>query len=170
MDIEQIVMQINSYLLYLVLGLAVLVIILMVMVCINGSKLKKIQHRYEAFMSKEDINLEELLVQYTKKLNSLLQYQKDTQATLSKIESSMKTCVQKVGIVRYKALANVGADLSFAIALLDEQNNGIVLNGIYGRESSYTYAKPIVDGKSTYNLSEEEEEAIKQAIEKAAAA
>lgn len=170
MDIEKIVSQINNYLLYLVLGLAVLVIILMIMVCVNASRLKKIQRRYEAFMSKEDINLEELLVQYTKKLNSLLQYQKDTQATLSKIESAMKTCVQKVGVVRYKALANVGADLSFAIALLDEQNNGVVLNGIYGRESSYTYAKPIIEGKSTYNLSEEEEQAIKQAIEKTAVA
>jgi hypothetical protein len=71
-----------------------------------------------------------------------------------------------VGVVRYNAIANTGADLSFAIALLDQNNNGFVLNGIYSRDGSYTYAKPIENGQSKYNLSDEEKEALTKAISK----
>ena len=67
-------------------------------------------------------------------------------------------------MVRYNAFKDVGSDLSFALALLDEQNNGIVLNGIYSRDMSNIYAKPIENGKSTYVVSEEEAQAIQKAM------
>ena len=73
-------------------------------------------------------------------------------------------CIQKVGIVRYSAFKDTGSDLSFAVAMLDEKNNGIVFNGIYSREMSNIYAKPIKNGKSEYTLSEEEVEAINRAV------
>lgn len=136
------------------------------MMCINASKLKKLQNRYEKFMSKEDVNLEELLVQYTKKLNALLQNEKEMQTSIEHMEKTVKNCVQKVGVVRYQAIPNMGADLSYTVALLDESNDGVVLNGIYGRDGCYTYAKPIQAGESSYNLSEEEVQAINQAIKK----
>ena len=137
------------------------------MMFINSSKLKKLRNRYEKFMAKEDVNLEELLVQYTKKLNVLLQNEKEMQASIEYMEKAVKDCVQKVGVVRYQAIPNMGADLSYTVALLNENNDGVVFNGIYGRDGCYTYAKPIKEGKSTYNLSEEEEKAIEQAIKKA---
>ena len=75
-------------------------------------------------------------------------------------------CIQKIGIVRYSAFKDTGSDLSFALALLDENNDGVVLNGIYSREMSNIYAKPIQNGKSTYTVSEEETQAISKAIGK----
>ena len=78
----------------------------------------------------------------------------------------MESCVQKIGIVRYSAFRDTGSDLSFALALLDEKNNGVVLNGIYSREMSNIYAKPVENGESTYTLSEEEKQAINKAISK----
>lgn len=72
---------------------------------------------------------------------------------------------KKSGMYRYNAYKDTGSDLSFTLALLDEGNNGVVLNGIYSREMSNIYAKPVVNGKSTYKTTEEEEEAIKRAIE-----
>ena len=69
----------------------------------------------------------------------------------------MKKSIQKVGIIRYNAYKDTGSDLSFTLALLDENNNGVVLNGIYSREMSNIYAKPIENGKSTYTLSDEEQ-------------
>lgn len=161
---EDMILLLNNYLLYIVLGLCVLVLVLFILLIICYNKMKKIQSRYEKFMSKDNLDLEELLVQYTKKLNTLLQNEKDILTSIKKLEEIQVQCIQKVGVVRYKAIANTGADLSFAIALLDQQNNGVVLNGIYTREGSYTYAKPIQDAKSTYKLSEEEEEAIQKAI------
>lgn len=161
---EQMTLLLNQYLLYIVGGLTFLVVLLLILVIRNASKIKKMQSRYNKFMSKEDLDLEELLIQYAERLDNLLKQEEEVKSTLEQVERKMKTCVQKVGIIRYKAISNIGADLSFAIALLDEQNDGIVLNGIYGRDGSYTYAKPIKSGKSAYNLSEEEEEAITKAL------
>ena len=59
---------------------------------------------------------------------------------------------------------DTGSDLSFALALLDENNNGVVLNGIYSREMSNIYAKPVENGASSYTVSEEEKQAIEKAI------
>ena len=165
--IEQIGMLLDQYMMYVVLGLMLLILVLIIIMCVNAVKMNKLKKRFEKFMSKEDINLEELLVQYTKRLNILLQNEKEMQTSIEQMEKSVKHCVQKVGVVRYQAIQNMGADLSYTVALSDENNDGVVFNGIYGRDGCYTYAKPIQEGKSSYNLSDEEMQAIEQAIKKA---
>jgi hypothetical protein len=72
----------------------------------------------------------------------------------------LESCIQKVAVIRYNAFQNVGNDLSFSVALLDSEDNGVVISGIYGRDSSTTYLKPISAGGSYYVLTEEEEDAI----------
>jgi hypothetical protein len=79
------------------------------------------------------------------------------------IGEALSGCVQKVAVVRYDAFQDVGNDLSYSIALLDSEDNGVVLTGIYGRDSTTTYAKPVSGGASQYVLTEEEEEAISDA-------
>ena len=91
------------------------------------------------------------------KTDTIINYCKD-------IEKNMESCIQKIGIVRYSAFRDTGSDLSFALALLDHNNNGAILNGIYSREMSNIYAKPVKNGKSTYTLSEEEMEALQKAL------
>ena len=80
------------------------------------------------------------------------------------LENYISNCIQKVGIVRYSAFKDTGSDLSFAVAMLDENNTGVVFNGIYSREMSNIYAKPVENGSSKYTLSSEEKEAIDKAI------
>ena len=80
------------------------------------------------------------------------------------LDKKTEKCIQKVGIVRYNAYKDTGSDLSFAVCLLDEKNNGIVFNGIYSRDMSNIYAKPIEDGKSKYKVTPEEQEAISRAM------
>ena len=164
---EQIEMLLDQYMIYIILALVLLILVLIIIMCVNVVRMKKLQKRFEKFMSKEDVNLEELLVQYTKKLNVLLQNEKEMQTSIEHMEKAVKNCVQKVGVVRYQAIQNMGADLSYTVALLDENDDGVVFNGIYGRDGCYTYAKPIQEGKSTYNLSDEELLAIEKAIKKA---
>ncbi|MEW9107481.1 DUF4446 family protein, partial [Paenibacillus sp.] len=65
-----------------------------------------------------------------------------------------------VGIQRYNAFAERGSDLSFSIAWLNEEQDGVVITSIHGREHSYVYAKPVEKGQSTYSLSPEEKKAI----------
>ena len=77
-----------------------------------------------------------------------------------------KNCIQKVGIYRYNAYKDTGSDLSFTVCLLDEKNNGVVFNGIYSRDMSNIYAKPIENGMSKYKVTPEEQEAINRAMVK----
>lgn len=72
--------------------------------------------------------------------------------------------VRHVGLLRYDAFEDVGGRLSFSCALLDDHGNGVVVTSINGRQDTRVYAKPIAEGRSPYNLSVEEEEAIRQAL------
>jgi hypothetical protein len=80
-------------------------------------------------------------------------------------EALIEGAVRHVGLVRYDAFEDVGGRLSFSCALLDDHGNGVVMTSINGRQDTRVYAKPIVGGTSQYNLSVEEEEAIRQAID-----
>ncbi len=73
--------------------------------------------------------------------------------------------IRHLGIVRFDAFVDVGGRLSFAAALLDDDGNGLVISSISGRSEGRVYAKPIVDRRSEFPLSEEEEEAIRKAFE-----
>ncbi|GAV22079.1 DUF4446 family protein [Carboxydothermus pertinax] len=73
--------------------------------------------------------------------------------------------VQKVGMVRYKALPELGSELSFSVAFLDANNNGVVITSLYGREQCLVYGKPVEQGASIYPLTEEEQKAIGKAME-----
>lgn len=162
---ESLVVLLNPYMIYIVLGLVVFCLILLVVLLMNLSRLKKIQQKYQAFMIKEDVDLEDLLIHYAKKVNNVKLKQDEMKEQMNTLSNELKYCTQKVGVVRYNAIEKVGADLSFAIAMLDAEDNGVVLNGIYSRDGSYVYSKPVQDGQSTYQLSDEEKEAIRLAKE-----
>ena len=122
-------------------------VVLLIGFIINIIKTNAISKKYKNFMQKlgegKNIEIAKFIEQWDK---------------------DFEKSIQKVGIIRYNAYKDTGSDLSFTLALLDENNNGVVLNGIYSREMSNIYAKPIENGKSTYTLSDEEQKAIERAI------
>lgn len=130
------------------------------------SKLYSIQKNYKSFMNSNNQDVEELLKNYAQDVNMTKNETLKIKQTVEEIKEKFKTSCRKISITRYKAIADVGSDLSFVIALLDDQNDGVVLNGIYSRDGSYTYAKPIVAGKSQYRLSPEEALTLEEAIMK----
>lgn len=85
-------------------------------------------------------------------------------ADSEKLKNMAEPAIQKIGMVRFNPFGNVGGDHSFSIALLDSKNDGIVLSGLYLREGARVYSKPIVSGKSEYQLSEEEKQALEKAM------
>ena len=109
-------------------------------------------------------NLEEDLENYMYREDKVEKQNVKISNQIENLNSNLANCIQKVGIVRYNAFKDVGSDLSFSLALLDEKNNGVVFNGIYSREMSNIYAKPIEKGNSKYTLSKEELESIQNAI------
>lgn len=141
-------------------------LVLIILYIINSIKLSKIRKDYDIFMKKlgNGNNLEEMMRKYISKVEAVDYKNKEILSYCENLDKNMSECIQKIGIVRYSAFKDTGSDLSFALALLDERNNGVVLNGIYSREMSNIYAKPITNGKSQYTISEEEQQALDKAI------
>jgi len=98
-------------------------------------------------------HIEELEKRVQELQNDLLAYKK-----------AMKSAVTKVGIVRFNPFHEIGSDQSFSLACLDQENNGFVLTSHYLKDHNRVYAKPIKQGESEYQLSEEEKEAIAKAM------
>ena len=141
--------------------------LLLVLYVCNGIKLSRINKNYKQFMKKigkgEDI--EENLRKYLNKVEEVSNNNEEIYNYCKKLENDISKTIKKVGIVRYNAFKDTGSDLSFTLALLNEYNDGVVLNGIYSRETSNIFAKPIEKGSSKYTLSEEEKQAIDKAIQ-----
>lgn len=82
---------------------------------------------------------------------------------LENLKKEGKLSIQKVGIVRYNPFSEVGGDQSFSIALLDGNNDGVVVTSLYSREGNRVYGKPVKSGISEYSLSNEEKKTIEKA-------
>ena len=149
--------------LYIIAGGFVLLLILYITNCIKLGKLRK---SYTNFMKKlgNGKDFEDMLKSYMQRVDEVEQKNAELSSFCKRLDNDMAGCLQKVGIVRYSAFKDMGSDLSFALALLDEKNNGVVLNGIYSSEISNIYAKPIENGTSKYTVSAEEQKAIDIAI------
>ena len=147
--------------------LLVLIFVLLILVITFMCKTIYLDKKYKKFMKKlgDSENLEEDLENYMYKVERVEKQNAEILGQLSGLDKDLEGCIQKVGIVRYSAFQDTGSDLSFSLALLDEKNNGVVMNGIYSREMSNIYAKPVEAGNYSYTLSEEEQQAIKKAME-----
>jgi len=88
----------------------------------------------------------------------------DIEEYIKNAEPRLRKSIKNVGAVRFDSFQGAGGGQSFAIALLDENKNGVVLSSLYGRDTHRVYAKPIESRKSQYKLSDEEEEAIQKAL------
>lgn len=156
----------DEHLLLIFLVILLINIILIIMVIISNKRIKKINNNYKQFMKKvgEGKDIGEILDNYMTRVINLEEAISETNVYCKQLDKKSELCIQKVGIVKYNAYKDSGNDLSFAIALLNNKNDGLVLNGIYSREMSNIYGKPIFNGGSTYNLTDEERQAIKKAI------
>ncbi len=149
-----------------VLLLVLLLFVLLGLVIYLMIKTSKINKKYETFIKKigNGKNIEQDLKKYMERVEKVTKQNSEIARACDILDENLKVCIQKTGIVRYNAFKDTGSELSFALALLDRENNGVVLNGIYSRDTSNIYAKPVKNGKSTYKASQEEEEAIAIAV------
>ena len=145
-----------------ILMIFIFLIVVSVLLLINIMLTTYNNRKYIAFMKKigNGNNIDEILREYLRDVKEIKQDNSEIKAYYTKLDSDIASCIQKIGLVRYNAFKDVGSDLSFAIALLDRNDNRVVFNGLYGSESSNIYAKPIKGGVSKYQLSEEEKNAL----------
>ncbi|MEH2957088.1 DUF4446 family protein [Candidatus Merdisoma sp. JLR.KK006] len=151
------------YLFAIVLLLVVLIIIIIIVLC----KQKKLKKRIEAFLEgKDGKSLEEELLSYMEKVQIADKENKKLQVEIEVLKKIQRMTYQKMGMVKYDAFREMSGELSYALALLDQEENGFIINSVYANEGSYSYVKQIVKGECQINLSEEEEKALNQAKNK----
>lgn len=160
----EIINFIEIYTIETILGLGVGILLLLILYIISQIRISNIRKKYDLLVNgTTNMNIEELLIKAGKDVNDMRMDMNVFHDNIKALERNFKFAVQKVGFIRYNAFAEMGSDLSFSIALLDSFQNGFVLTSIYGRDYSSLYAKPIKKGKSKYELSVEEMQAIDRA-------
>ena len=151
---------------YIIIGLAAVTILLFILYIVNIVQKSKMKKNYRIFMEGKDAkSLEETLVKRLDQVDELITANKTNQRNIQQLFNNMKFTFQKVGLVKYDAFNEMGGKLSFSLALLNETDDGFVLNAVHSREGCYTYIKEIVAGNSIIVLAEEEQEALNMAKE-----
>ena len=147
------------------LGIVILLLVLcIIMLILHIIKFRKYVEKYNSIWSKfENSDLEtdiESLIQHMEKTRQISEEAKNISQD---IKTSMIKCVQKIGFVKYDAYENSKNELSFALAILDKREDGVIINSIYTRNGSNIYAKQIEKGEYKGTLSEEEKNALQRA-------
>ena len=143
----------------------VLVIALLVYCVILHIRLGSLKKKYDFFMQGEHgASLERKLSVEVSEIRDAANGLESLLSEQVAIRNIQSNTLQKIGFIKYNAFENIGNDLSFALTLLDGNNNGICISSIYGRNESRIFSKPIVKGKSLVSLSQEELESLNEAL------
>lgn len=142
-------------------------LILLICVIVLVAQQMKMRRKYAEMMKGKDVSdFESVVIRIQEELKQLKTNEQEQEKRIDAIREQMKYMKANVGMIRYNAFDQRGNDLSFSLAILDEQMNGVVLTGLHNREESYIYAKPLEKGQSKYALSPEEKSVIDQAVRK----
>lgn len=149
---------------YIIIGLCVCIVILLILMIVNTVQIVTLKKRYRIFMSgKSARNLENTLIERLDQVDALLTANEENEKNIKQLFDKMKFTFQKAGLVKYDAFNEMGGKLSFSLALLNEKEDGFVMNAVHTREGCYTYIKEIIAGNSIIVLSPEEEAALNMA-------
>jgi len=146
----------EQYIIYAVLGFLFFDALLAFWIFYLRKNIRKIFRSGSTDLEKVLLELRQNEVAFEEALKSVV-------ARVGKLENELPRDLRRVGLVRYNPFSDSGGDQSFALALLNDQNDGIVLSSLYGREMNRVYAKLIKQGRSQYQLTEEEKKAISEA-------
>jgi hypothetical protein len=149
----------------IILALSGITLLMLLLIIINSIRIKKWKNKYYRFMnSKEEFNIEDVLQTNIKSIDVLKDAINQQKLDINELEKHVKLSIEKVSIVKYNAFDNMGGQLSFVLALLNQEDKGALLNCIHSREGCYMYIKEVIDGKCEKTLSTEEKEALEKAI------
>lgn len=152
---------------YIVIALVGAILILLILIISLMISIKRLKKRYKRFMTGSDgKNLEERFEEKFDSLNTIVEENKAIKVALKKLNEIHKASFTKIGIVHYDAFneTSVGK-LSFAIALLNEENNGVIMNSVYStRGGCYLYAKEVINAEAFKVLTKEEKTALNEAL------
>ena len=151
---------------YIIIALVAIVLLMMALLIINTTVLYSLKKKYTIFLrGKSAKNLEKTLIERLEQVDALTAANATNEENIKKIFDTLQFTVQKIGLVKYDALDQMGGKLSFSLAVLNEKDDGYVMSAMHSKEGCYTYMKEIIAGNSITVLSEEEKKALERAKE-----
>ena len=149
---------------YILIGMAAVLLILLILIIVALCKLKKLNRKFDRFMRGKDAeSLEDTILSCIEKNEQIDQMNQLLREDIIGLRKNQRITYQKMGMVKYNAFCEMSGDLSYALALLDQEENGFIINSVYAKEGGYSYIKEIVKGESSILLSEEEKAALEKA-------
>ncbi len=149
---------------YILIGMAAVLLILLILIIVALCKLKKLNRKFDRFMRGKDAeSLEDTILSCIEKNEQIDQMNQLLREDIIGLRKNQRITYQKMGMVKYNAFREMSGDLSYALALLDQEENGFIINSVYAKEGGYSYIKEIVKGESSILLSEEEKAALEKA-------
>lgn len=149
----------------LIVGFSILSLVLLIVVIICIVKLNKLYRRYDIFMRGKDAEtLEDTIMDIMDEMEELQEKDRSSKDAMKQLSRQIKSSFQKFGYVKYNAFKGMGGNLSFVIAMLDNNNSGFILDVVHSREGCYIYLKEVEEGATEVLLGGEEQEALEQAL------
>lgn len=154
---------------YILAGITVVLLVLLILLIVLLVKYSKIKKRYDKFMKgKNAVSLEDDIRGVFEDMKLLRTNAERNKKDIRILFKNMEKTFQKLGIVKYDAFNQMGGQLSFSLALLDENNDGFLINSVHSSEGCYSYTKEIKGGTSPISLGAEEEQALRIAMGRSA--
>lgn len=146
----------------ILLSAVIILFIFLIFIIIIFIKMSKMEKSYKVFMKGSDAkSLEDVIGEQFKQIEILEEKAIRIQKELDRQNEVLLKTYQKCGIKKYDAFKEMGGKLSFALAMLDKEEDGFIINSVHStREGCYIFVKEIIKGKSFLGLSNEEEEAL----------
>jgi hypothetical protein len=152
---------------FFILGLGVMLLVFIILMVIQSVRLGKLTKKLNLFLrGKDGKSLEDTLIHRLDQIDDVSRQNEENQRSIKKINTKLKDTFCKFSIVKYDAFDESGGKLSFVLTMLNEKNNGYILNVVHSHDGSYSYVKDVIDGNPIVNLGKEEEESLNKALEK----
>ena len=150
---------------YILVGIVTVLLIVLILLIVLLVKYSNIKKRYDKFMKgKNASSLEDDMHGVFEDMKLLKTNTDRNKKDIRILYKNMEKTFQKLGIVKYDAFNQMGGQLSFSLALLDENNDGFIINSVHSSEGCYSYTKEIKNGTSPISLGAEEEQALNIAM------
>ena len=154
-----------GYLFIAAIVLAVLMLIVIMLLIVQIIKVKKLKGRLDKFLvGKDGFSLEQEIIGLCEDNKFLKNSTEKNKKDIRNLYKRMESAYQKMGLVKYDAFHQMGGQLSFSLALLDENNNGFIINSVHSTDGCYSYTKEIKNGICSISLGTEEAEALAMAM------
>jgi hypothetical protein len=141
----------------IILGLSLVILSLVIHAFILEKRLKKL------LQGKNGKDLESVIIDMQNRINTNMENGSKNSADINTLNQKMRKRIRNIQTMRFKPFEDAGSTQSFAIAIVDDEENGVVLSSLYTRERMSVFAKPITSGKSEYELTSEEKTVLESA-------